>query len=915
MPISFLGSVVQQLKAQNLNWENLCFVLPNKRACLFLQQELAQAFEGPQILPEMMSIDDFVSSISARTPANELQQQQALYKSYCATLNTKNPDSFETFLGWSSTLLKDINTMDQYLLDREAFFYYLKSLHKMRSWGKEEDKIIQNYTAFWEQLPQMYQGFSAQLELNGSASIGMCYRAATELLENFIDHKKATQFIFCGFNALSPSEEKIVQELLAQGKAQIFWDIDKQMLDKRAHQAGLFIRKYISEWPYYRKNPFEQAHDAFQQPKKIQVIEVQQQVGQAKQLGALLAAMNRSDDWSNTAVVLADESLLLPLLYALPNNIDELNITMGFPLELHPLSLFVSAFMKMELRRTSHGYYYADLETLMSLPETQALFASLDPTFCTTLLNRAKKQHRSYLTTEYILETAPKPVRIPARYLFAEEDRTPEQWIDALIALLRMFYDTQQTKPLVHVYSITVEKLLELFSQTKDILKDLGKPSSFPLLQSLYRQLIAGQKLDFVGAPLRGLQIMGVLETRAIDFDRVLIAGVNEGILPAQGTSSSWIPYDVKKEFGLPTQEEQDAIFTYHFYRLMYRVKDVVLLYNGTTDGIQVGEPSRFVRQWEFERPSTHTWAEYIQEAVFIPPENAPKTAPKTKAAMQKLIALCEKGFSPSALNLYVKDSYAFYKRYLLELKDEDELEEFFSHRTYGTLVHNILEALYTPYIGKTLSVADCKQMISNTDSVTDKIVLRIFPSGISGKNILAVAAIKRNIQNIIREEKEQILNGNIIELIALEQELSMTRTYDFVQEPIKIKGTVDRIDAYNGKLRVLDYKTGSVKKGKLGIMDWSSVALDPDSGQTRQLLLYALLWNSTHPNKFTKHAGIIALKEYQKGVLYVGEKATVRAQIDHELTPEKMQQAAQTLEELLRYIFDEKRPFIETKD
>ena len=526
MPNSFLGSVVQKLEAQKIHWANVCFVLPNRRARLFLQQELIQTLKGPLILPEMISIDDFVASISTLQPATELQQQQALYQIYCATQNSKKADSFETFLGWSSPLMKDLNTMDQYLLERKPFFSYLNSLHKIRTWGENQDKMVQNYTAFWELLPRLYQDFISRLEQTGHATPGLCYRLATLHLESYLQHKNATTFIFCGFNALSPSEALIIQELLSQERAQIFWDIDKQMLENEYHQAGAFIRMYVKNWKAYRNTPFSQAHHVFESAKNVHVIEVQQQVGQAKQLGALLAKMPANQDWSKTAVVLADESLLLPLLYALPDRIDQLNITMGYPLEQHPMAMFVTAFMKMVIRKTPKGFYYKDVETLLSLTETQVLFTSHDNTFCTALLNEAKKEHRSYLSPAFIRKMAPESALELVTQLFRETP-TPEQWIMDVLEILPTFYNVEQKQGLAAVYRVAAEKFLTLFHQIKEVLVSLEEEITFTLLRSLYVQLSTGQKLNFVGAPLEGLQILGVLETRTIDFDHVLVAGVN----------------------------------------------------------------------------------------------------------------------------------------------------------------------------------------------------------------------------------------------------------------------------------------------------------------------------------------------------------------------------------------------------
>jgi hypothetical protein len=909
MAKSFLGNVVQTLKAQKPDWENMCFVLPNRRAQLFLQKELTAALEGPLILPQSFSIDDFVVAISTLKPATDLEQQQALYQSYCVSIDKKEkPNSFETFLGWSTPLLKDLNTIDQYLVDRKAFFSYMSSLHKIRAWGQAQDKLIQDYKAFWERLPEMYYEFMHRLEEIGKTTPGMCYRMSTELLETFLQHNSKTQFVFCGFNALSPSEIFIVRELLTQGRAQVFWDIDKEMLDDELHQAGRFIRGYISSWPEYKQQPFDQAHTFFHAPKSIEVTEVQQQVGQAKEIGSILAKMDHQRDWSKTAVVLADESLLMPLLYALPSSIEKLNITMGFPLDQHPIAIFVNALLKMALRQTAKGFYFADVESVLSMPETKALFTSSAPNV-DTVLEQAKKDHRGYVDTAFIKAIVPKAAHERVDTLF-RLNGTPDQWVADMLEVLPLFYDVQQSQAIKQAYSLAVEKLMVLLSQIKEVAAALNQTFSFSLLRNLYSQLSAGQKLNFVGAPLEGLQILGVLETRAIDFDNVLMAGVNEGLLPGQSVQPSWIPYEVKKAFGLPTQDEQDAIFTYHFYRLMYRATKVKLFYNGTTDGIQVGERSRFIRQWAFDCPEAHKWQEHTQEVPFVPPPSSHKSVPKTAAVMEKLAELAKHGFSPSGLNVFVKDGYAFYKRYLLGLREEDELETFFSHKTYGTLIHNALEALYTPHVGKQLTQADCKEMIARVDTVVDEIVKREHPQNISGKNVLALAAIKRNIQNVITHEQADIQQGNVIEIIALEQKLSMTQAVAGIDAPVTFKGTVDRVDKHNGTIRVLDYKTGQTQD--LGIMDWTDLAYDPERGQARQLLLYAMLWNTHNPDNLAAQAGIIALKQYKKGVLYVGEKASPRGKVSPTLDASHMKKAAIVFDQLVQALFDPNDPFSE---
>jgi ATP-dependent helicase/nuclease subunit B len=271
---------------------------------------------------------------------------------------------------------------------------------------------------------------------------------------------------------------------------------------------------------------------------------------------------------------------------------------------------------------------------------------------------------------------------------------------------------------------------------------------------------------------------------------------------------------------------------------------------------------------------------------------------------------LAKAGFSPSGLNAFVKDGYAFYKRYLLGLREEDELETFFSHKTYGTLIHNCLETLYTPHVGKQLTQADCNEMIACVDTVADEIIKREYPQNISGKNVLALTAIKRNIQNMISHEQDDIRAGNVIEIIALEQKLTMTQAISGIDAPVTFNGTVDRVDRYNGNTRVLDYKTGQTQD--LGIMDWTDLANDPERGQARQLLMYAMLWNTHNPDNLASQAGIISLKQHKKGVLYVGEKASPRGKVSPTLGVSQMQKAATVFDQLTQALFDPNSPFSE---
>jgi hypothetical protein len=912
MTESFLGTVVQKVIAQNLDWAKLCFVLPNRRSQLFLQKEIACLVKGPLILPQVYSIEKFVVSISTKTPANELQQQQALYESYCKELENKmEQNNFEDFLGWSTPLLRDLNLVDQFLLERKGFFHYLSSLHQIREWGQSQDKIILNYKKFWQLLPQIYIGFIQRLEEKGHTTMGMCYRMAADFLETYLQQKADTNFIFCGFNALSPSESQIICEMLAQERAQVFWDIDKKALNDDIHLSSKFIREYSVIWPNYKEKLFKQSHGFFYQPKDIEIIEVQQKVGQAKEIAALIEKIGKKEDVSRTAIILADESLLIPLLYSIPKSIKQVNISMGYPLSQHPLTAFMFAALKMSFRQTSKGFYFKDVENILSLSEAKSIFEDNKSDFCDKVLTEARKEHRSYLDTNQILNISPKTSYQNIKRLF-RTGGSPGQWIKDITDIIGQFYNLKEQDPIKLTYHEAAERITILLNQISELLQNIKQPTTYSLLNNLISQLITEEKLTFVGAPLKGLQILGVLETRAIDFDRVIMAGVNENIFPRTSDQVSWIPYDVRKQYGLPTQDEQDAIYTYHFYRLMYRAKSIKLIYNGATDGIQVGEPSRFIRQWSFDRPQSHKWSKRTQEIPFISPKKTLKSIPKTPTVISKLNKLASSGFSPSALNLFVKDGYEYYVRYILGLNEQEELEETFSYKTFGTIIHNCLERIYTPYIGKVLTEDNCNKMLDLTDLIANEEVKTIYPQELSGKNFLAFAAIKRNLKNWINNEMIQIKQGSKIEIIALETKISTVLELEGLGSPVIIKGTIDRVDRLNGKTRVLDYKTGRVQLSKLGIIDWELLSQAPELDQARQMLIYAFLWNKNNPDMQADLAGIIALRQNKKEPLYVGEKSTIRGKVNPEITPDYMSNIKRVLIKIINRLYNLNEPFVE---
>ena len=385
--------------------------------------------------------------------------------------------------------------------------------------------------------------------------------------------------------------------------------------------------------------------------------------------------------------------------------------------------------------------------------------------------------------------------------------------------------------------------------------------------------------------------------------------------MPPQNWNSSWIPYDVKKEFELPTQDEQDALYTYHFFRLMFRAKNIHLLYNGVSDGIQYAEKSRFIRQWKFYLPKKHKWIKKNQIISSQISEKKEIILSKTNEVLNKLKEISQSGLSATAINLFIKDSYGFYKKYLLGIKEDNEYEESFSYKTYGIIVHHALENLYSPYVGKILSLRDLNLILKEIEPTVNSSIKKFFPQQLVGNNLLAKTSIIRNIENIIKRERKDVELGKKIKILGLEQKLYFRKKFDFLDFEVNFKGTIDRVDTFDNKLRILDYKTGAVEQSKITIHEWESLSNNEAYSQVFQLLLYVALWNHNNPKNKANSAGIIGLK-LKENPIYFGEKPTKSSRnIDFDISEKTITKFYQTLEIIMKDFFDATIPYESKKE
>ena len=906
---TFLHQLAQSiLENHSSNFLELIIVLPNKRAKVFLIDEFKHLIAENVFAPEIISIEDFIQEIAGIRSVDNIELLFEFYELYLSITNKEKQEPFESFANWAKTLLQDFNEIDRYLLEPDSVLKYLENIKEIEHWSLDIEKrtaLIEKHLAFWKLLPTYYHSFYEHLNNKGIGYQGLIYREAVKNLDQFSKAVGTKNFVFAGFNALNAAEEQIVQHLLAVNKAKIYWDIDQTLLKDPFHDAGLFIRRFKETWPYYKTNPLEWIANDYAGAKNIQIIGTPKSIGQAKIVGKIIEQHqeeNSSGNLQNVAVVLGEESLLLPVLYSLPASVVAMNITMGFSSKNNPAQILIAKLFKMHTaalsrNAASYVFYYKDILDVLTHPLVEP---SID---ARALVNRINQNNYTFIVHKKIEELHPAPNELFA-LLFQKWDTSSVHVLENLSQILlivksNLSVDNEEEKITnAFVYSIfkVINKLISYFSSHKII-------DNIATLHAIYKQIIDIAEVSFEGEPLNGLQVMGVLESRVLDFETVIITSVNEGKFPSGKNTNSFIPYDVKRELGLPTYKEKDAIYTFHFYHLLQRAKNIYLLYNTESEGLDAGEKSRFITQLEVEKQDNHTLTHQIYNAEVPEIAYQPIVVPKSEKVMVRLREIAEKGFSPSSLTTYIRNPMQFYFQRILRISEVDEVEESIAANTLGTIIHGALEELYMPFVGRLLTSDNIKNCIKKIDDEVLVQFKKVYKEGEikKGRNLLAFEVAKRNVLNFLKMELEALHIGDQIQIIALEHTYQRTITHPKLPFPVLIKGNVDRVEYRNGKIRIVDYKTGKVEKTSVTLKQWNGLTDDIKNDKIIQVLAYAFMFEPDAKGQ-EMEAGIISFKNLKSGFLpfnFKPDKESIQV-ISPEILDEYLEQMVVLLEEIL---------------
>ena len=870
------------------NISDLCFVFPNRRSMVFFRKWLSEtAKNDPQsrvfTMPELLTMNDFFYKVSGSAVTDRVSLLLELYDCYKA-LNPK-AESLDDFIFWGDVILGDFDDTDKYLASPKQLFTNVADFKEIQddyaylsetqeeairnfishfrkggkltvNIGSDSPDVKERFLMIWNLLYPLYTSFNSALTEKGKAYEGMVYRSFVERLktESARDILKAAfprsdKFVFVGLNALNECEKSVMRKMRDVSLAEFCWDYSSEMIQDPMNRASMFMSSNVVEFPQaFSIDPGKASGGSFvnagvtepENGPKIHVMSVPSSVGQTKQIPSLLAPVAEQkkggqEDWSDTAIVLPDESLLIPVLNTLPLEIGTVNVTMGYPMsgsDIYSLMNNISA-LQLHVRKQKDGwaFYHKQVWSIFS----SGIIASMMDVQARQRVKEIKTAAKYYIPQSdfagiELFELIFRPVVTDAKATSAEQIKAFAQYqLDILSALGAKMTRMNGMELEVHFakqYYLSVNRLK---SQVLSIL-----PMTYTrLLQSL----IGGISVPFNGEPLKGLQIMGPLETRALDFKNLIVLSCNEGTFPHRSVSSSFIPPELRKGFGLPTYENQDAVWAYYFFRMIQRAENVWLLYDSRTEGLKSGEESRYIKQLEYQYKYPLMDRSVVGYDLKIPEgEDVIEKTDEDVEIMKKMT------FSASSIEKYLSCPAKFYYTYVKRLKVETEVSESLDNSMLGTVFHDTMLALYKG--GEALQPdfdMSRENVLANVKKPLEVITKQYIEWLLSQKKEIIGPKIRTLIKRQLNADEiagrnlvfEEILNKYVVKTlqtdIALMEEyntdrfriigLELERFWDFNGH--KFKGYIDRMDSFrDDEVRIVDYKTGKVDEKEVKIND-----------------------------------------------------------------------------------------------
>lgn len=990
---SFLQKIVTNvIKDFSGKLNEITVVFPNRRAGIFFKDLLAKNLNDASWMPQVCTLEDLAARLSDLVLADKLTLVYQLYEVFRQL--DHQIESFDRFYFWGELLLTDFSEVDMAMVNAKDLFSNLKDLKSIEAgydYLTEEQKAVisrfwesfqyeeekqavssaqEKFLLFWNKLYPVYQQYKKALTQQGLAYEGLMYRQVVEKLKEDVTTLSSEQFVFVGLNALKNAELRIVQQLLSKKKATVYWDIDAHYMNNEVQEAGMFLRKYLRSntlAPSFPKAFPNQYHSG--RNRQIHIHGVPLEVGQAKKVGEFLLELSKKEDFNpeRCVVVLPDEHMLFPVLHALPTAIRKVNVTMGYPLQNTSLYSFVEHLLNLQLEKKKDAqqyiYHYESLLALLRHP----FIKNYPPAQAELNIQRIMQRN-----AVYIHHTELEGDKAFYQHLLKAVEDVPQlfdylqQWSATLHQLLNIeeanqpkesikssdfeeagANDTEATNSDIPVLE---QELLYHFYIHLNRLKSLTQERQFdfelPAFIKLLRQIFQSLRVPFTGEPLRGLQIMGLLETRNLDFDHVFVLSMNEGIMPVSNSQTSFIPANLKKGFGLFGIDQQDAFYAHAFFRLLHHAQNVHLFYNTEDTTKLSGEMSRFLYQIYYESAYgdeqklrfPDASGDFVIHRDYLSMQVSPSAAKpisiiKTEEVWKQMLRYLniegntsQAVLTPSALNTYLDCRLKFYYKYIARLKETDEVEEELDARVFGNILHKTMEVLYKNLIklkgSKIIEAEECLQLKGRQldEAIQKGFKEHYLPEkdqefGFEGRNIIAQEIVKKMAKQILDHDKRYAP----FEIVSLEErgkeghyaQLSIHINSEEVSIPLK--GIIDRIDRKEGIVRVLDYKTGRDERKAADISSMFDREHPGRNKAAMQALFYAWLYHENQRDSNERivpglvNATELFKEDFDPSLIIGGEEVSNFERYQEEFV--------ENLTKLLEEIFNKRVQFDQTND
>lgn len=875
--MTFLDRVAYRLREMyGEELEKQTVVLPSRRAGLWLTRSLAKLGDKPIWSPSMLTVSELFRSFTNLTPAEQDTQIFELYNVHCKLFGEEM--GFDDFWPWGEVIINDFNDIDLYLADAAKLYSNISDLKEIdaRFGGLTEEQVEiirgfwksfdpaatgsearSRFRSVWQKLAPLYTGFKDAMRERGMAGDGMlCRDVAEKALSGKLQVPDGKRWHIVGLNALNNCEKTLFRYLKQQGVADFYWDDDHFFIDDPEHKASLFIRENRRIFGNAITRP-----DVIYHAPPVgawQIIDAPSDTAQARMVAQLLENENIAgeDDLTSTAVILADEKLLMPVLGSLPASVEDVNVTMGHPFRLTSLYSFLKQLMALlRSARESKGNLTFRSDDVLALLRHQ-YFRLLAGNDGDTVVREIIKGNMIRVSADSLTDRfrLKQLFRVPARgseipgHLAAVMEMLEEATFTAEKEGLTLSVDREYLR-------MAMSSTVRLANLIGSYNLDLKPDTCIRLLDRVFKKMI----VPFSGEPLRGIQVMGVLETRALEFKNIIVLSLNEGVFPGMSYDNTYIPYNIRRAFGLPTVNEHESIYSYYFFRLLRKPAKGWFMYNSSSQGLNSGEMSRYL-----VRMSYSPLFDVRHRTVHIKVGRSrmmAETLPRQPEHGKTLLSLYSEGseggkyLSPSAVNTWVNCRMRFYYRYVCGMPEEEILEKEIDHRRFGNIMHDTLQRLYEPLKGSSGAGRAIAVMAREREHIRETIIASAMEEMrwdretlMSGKGVIIIDVLERYARELLDYDGR---NPDLT-LLHLEDDFKGLYTVNTVAGEVKVRvgGRADRVDITDGAVRVVDYKTGAPKKEAVTAEGLFDEEKEKRNDAVLQALLYCTLIGPGHPGR-----------------------------------------------------------------